>query len=387
VLALVSLSLVGLAGCNLPRAKLANLREVHQPNGHMSYRGNVQDDIGWALSALLSNTSVHVSGLEGLTGGDIAIEDPCGVDLENMNELAAADSDDILVSGLQVEAFGWLGPDDQYILGRERAVMELGHAAARLDVQGPTVAPEGAATPEDLSPVLAGLVRAGLGSLPPELEDEGFAQVAPELLESNVDLGAAIAAVQDLTLDRAGSLRALAVCDALFLRSDGFRSGDSAESHALRAFALELQAKITSLALGEALIDEAPLVRAAAYEALAGLPGGAPPGLLQLAATDPEVEVASRGLLYVARHGLPLERVPADERPDAEARWIDFLVGQAQAPQGRVSFAACAALSRAVPEGPGSLRPEEWTAWWRASHPGRDLPLPLVSQVPGSTTG
>lgn len=363
--------------CNLPRAKLANLREAHQPDGQLSYRGRVQNDMEFALSAALSNSSVKIQGLEGLNAEDAPIADPCGVDLENLNDLADADSSDIYNSGVQVEAFGWLGPDDQYLLGRERAVIELGRAARRLGLEGPLIAPEGAATPEELSGVLAALARGGLGSLPREVEaDLTAGEPQPE---RSLDLSSAIEAIRGLTLDRAGALRVLAVCDVLFLRSDALRKGSTPEAEALRHLALEVQSTIVALALGEALDDPAPLVRAAAYEALGSLPGGAPPGLLQLAATDSEPEVASRGLLVVAHRGLPLERLPEDEREAARGLWIDFLVGQCQVPDGRVSFAACQALTRVVPDGPEGLRPEVWTAWWRAQNPDRDLPLPLVN--------
>jgi len=383
VLALLTATLAVSSGCNLPRAKLANLREVHQPNGQMSYRGQVKNDMEFALSSALANSPIHVQGLDGLTAEDVAIEDPCGIDLENLNDLADANADDIFYSGVQVEAFGWLGPDDQYILGRERAVIELGHAAARLGLEEPLVTPQEAATAEELSPVLAGLARAGLGTLPQALEDELAAAGESE----SQDLEAAIEAVRALSLDRAGALRALAVCDVLFHRSDALRSGGSIEAKRLHELALELQMQIVGLALGEVLDDPAPVIRAAAYEALAKLPGGAPSGLLQLAATDSDPEVASRGLLIVAHRGLPLERLPEDEREEGRALWIDFLVGQCQVPDGRVSFAACKALNRVVLDGPGGLRAEAWTAWWRSLNPDRNLPLPLVNPGSRSTTG
>ena len=374
-LVLAALALASLTACNLPRAKLANLREVHQPDGRMSYVGNVQSDLEYALSAALVNSPVSIQGLDGLSAADGVIEDPCGIDLENLNDLARANSKDIFHSGLQVEAFGWLGPDDQYVLGRERAVIELGKAARRLELDGPLGSPEVAATPEEVSPVLARLARAGLGSLPVELEGEDLESAALE----GSGLSAAIVAVRALDFDRAGALRALAVCDVLFHRVDALRKGTASEAQELRALALELQAKIVGLALAETLGDPSPLVRAAAYEALAKLPGGAPLGLLKLGATDPDPEVASRSMLFLARHGLPLERVPVEARESARKDWIDFLVGQAQSPDPRTSFGACCALVEVSGAGSTSLRPEDWTAWWRSENPDEELPRPLVA--------
>jgi len=381
VQATIFVVLASLTACNLPRAKLANLREVHQPDGQLSYVGNVRSDIEFALSAALANSPVRIQGLDGLSATEEAIEDPCGIDLENLNDLAAADSDDIFVSGLQVEAFGWLGPDDQYVLGRERAVIELGRAAVRLGLDGPQGAPEAPATPEEISPKLADLARAGLGSLPAELENGELALAVRQ--EGN--LTQAIAGVRELTFDRAGALRGLAVCDVLFLRVGGLRKGDSTEAKELRALALELQAKIVSMALGEALGDASPIIRATAFEALAGVSDGAAIGLLKLGATDPDPEVAARSMLFLARHGLPLERIPAGERAAKQAEWVAFLVGQAQTPDPRSSFAACSALVEVAGAGLDSLRPEDWTAWWRAEHPDQDLPRPLVASGAGDS--
>lgn len=378
---LVVLALASLTACNLPRAKLANLREVHQPDGRMSYIGNVQNDLEYALSAALVNSPVRIQGLDGLSAEDEVIEDPCGIGLESLNDLARADSKDIHNSGVQVEAFGWLGPDDQYVLGRERALIELGKAARRLNLDGPLGPPEVAATPEEVSPVLAALARAGLGSLPAEVE--GVEPKRSELVDSG--LSPAIAAVRALEFDRAGALRALAVCDVLFHRVEGLRKGSAPEAKELRALALELQTKIVGMALGEALGDPSPLVRATAYEAMAGLPGGAPLGLLKLGATDPDPEVAARSMLFLARHGLPLERVPVEDRARARKDWLDFLVGQAQSPDPRTSFGACCALVEVSGADSTSLRPEDWTAWWRAENPDAELPRPLVATGQGAS--
>lgn len=383
--------LTGLGACNVPAANLSNLRAVHQADGSLSYRGNLHNGFSFVISRWVDTLPVSVSGvtdnpalLGGLDGDADPIENPAEVDLENLLALAAADSNDLLERGLQVEAFGWLAPDDQYVLGRERSVIELGRLARLLKVAEPLVEPEHAAGPEVLSGVLANLARAVLGNpdFAAELAVDGELASTPSGLQNVPAFGDAHAALAALELDRQGELRVLALCDALFLRDPGRLTANDDTSRALRALAVESQQRIVGLALADALEDKAPIVRAAAVQAVAGLAPGPPVGLLKLAATDPAWEVAHAGLAWVADHGLPLQRVPAELHDEARTEWEGFLVGQCQSPDARLSFSACRALVTAVPDGPGSLRSEDWTAWWRVTYPSRALPEPLVARVP-----
>lgn len=431
----VGLALV-LGACSLPEAKLANLREVHQPDGKLSYRGNVHNDVSFVIKKWVQTLPVNISGvtdnpdlLGGLSGEPSLIENPGELSLENLIDLAEADSDNLLTAGYQVEAFGWLGPDDQYLLGRERAVIELGKAARRLDVREPLVAAADAAGPDELSSALAALARSVLGdtsftdmleqglspgAAQPAADAEGAgasqnaaqtaatpspapttattaaaaqraataggvtqasAQSTPTFAQARADLAA-------LSVDRQGALRVLALCDVLFARQPGRLTAEDEISRGLRALALDAQKSVVAMALATCLEDPAPVVRAAAVRAVAGFNGGPPVGLLKLAATDPAWEVSHAGLTWVADHGLPLERVPADLRDEARDEWLAFLVGQCQSPDTRLSFVACRALVKAVPDGPRGLRPEVWTDWFRAKHPDRPLPEPLVARTP-----
>ncbi len=401
-----------LGGCALPEAKLANLRELHQPDGALSYRGNLHNDVTFMMSRWVANFPINFEGLTddggllaGLDAGEETIEDPCTEDLENLNKLARIDSSNLLWSGYQIEAFGWLGPDDQYVLGRERSVMELGKAARRLDVSEPLVEPNEAAGPEDLSGVLADLARAVLGEasflamldqadggVSPNADDTGGADAgafedSTTTSQPRLSFAEARAALDALSLDRYGALRVLALCDALFARQPARLTADDATSLALRQLALDVQSSIVAMALAEVLDDPAPIVRAAAVRAVAGLNSGPPIGLLKLAATDPSWEVSSAGLAWVAEHGLPLQRVPEELQATARAEWIQFLVGQCQSPDTRLSYVACRALNRVVPDGPRALQAEEWTTWWRLGNPDAALPQPLVARTAPGVEG
>lgn len=393
-----------LFGCSLPEAKLHNLRELHQSDGALSYRGNLHNDVTFLMSRWVANFPVNFQGLTddggllaGLDAGKEIIEDPCTKDLENLNKLAAIDSTNLLWAGYQIEAFGWLGPDDQYVLGRERAVMELGKAARRLNVAEPLVEPSQAAGPEDLSGVLADLARSVLGeeSFLAMLEQvDGEAPAGAGAFDENtqaerkrLSFTEARAALDALSLDRYGALRVLALCDALFARQPARLTAADATSLGLRTLAGEVQSSIVAMALAKVLDDPAPIVRAAAVRAVAGLNSGPPIGLLKLAATDPSWEVSSAGLAWVAENGLPLQRVPAELHATARTEWINFLVGQCQSPDTRLSYVACRALNRVVPDGPRALQAEKWTNWWRLANPDTALPQPLVARTAPGVEG
>lgn len=382
---------LGAAGCTIPEANLSNLRAAHQPDGSLSYRGDVQNTFQYVFSQWSELLATDIVGftddgsvLSGSSSEEGLIPDPATVSLENLLAIAEADPGNLLHAGYQIEAFGWLGPDDQYVLGRERATLELGKAARRLGVGEPLSPPAAPAGPAELSPVLAELARAVLGdvSFANLLEDAEVApfEAAQAVASGDATFADARAALDTLELDRQGALRVLALCDVLLAQNEARLTATDPVSTGLRELAREAQATIVGLALGECLEDEAAIVRAAAVRALASAPEGPPPGLLELAATDPAWEVSAAGLDWIHDNGLPLARVPEAERPEARELWVRFLVGQAQSPETRLSFNACRALVTAVPDGPRSLRPEDWTAWFRATHPDQTLPEPLVAR-------
>ncbi|MFT5079491.1 MAG: hypothetical protein ACJAZ8_001552 [Planctomycetota bacterium] len=368
----------GLFGaCQIPRAKLANLHEVHSPSGQVSYRGRVQNDLEYALTRAFQGGSIRIEGLADFGTGEVTIEDPLGECLDNQLALAGLDSSDSLVAGFQVEAFGWLSVDDQYVLGRERAMLELGKHAIRLGVEGPAAAPEDAATAELLSPLLAGLAKAGLGALPAAVAELGVDLLA---VTESEDLAAAMAAVREVPLDRNGALRVLAVCNVLIERSSELEESNASTLEELGKLQEDMQRIVVSQALGSGMDDPAPEVRRATLQAFLDLPGGIPLGLMNVFATDPDKQVVATALGWVAANGLPAPKAGTTDT-DAELlrlSWIDFLIGQSQSAHGIVSAKACAALSTVSDADFTSMRAEDWTAWWRIGNPGKGIPQPVV---------
>ena len=376
--ALVCCGLVG--SCQIPRANLANLHEVHSPSGLVSYRGHVKNDLEYALTRAFQGGPLRIEGLADFGTTEVTIEDPLGVCLENQLALAEMDSSDRLIAGLQVEAFGWLAVDDQYVLGRERAMLELGKHAERLGVEGPAAAPKGAATAEQLSPLLAALAKAGLGALPATLTDLGTDLL--EMTESG-DLATAMAAVRALPIDRNGALRVLAVCDVLIERSSELEVANANTLDELGLLQENMQRIVISEALASGIGDPAAQVRLATLQVCLNLPNGIPLGLMNIFATDPDKQVVALALDWVRDHGIP-QPIAGTSEEDAEALrlgWIDFLVGQTQSAQGIVSTKACGALGAVSEANFVSVRAEDWTAWWRTGNPGKTIPQPMVRAV------
>ena len=369
-LSLAGVVALGLVAGQIPRAKLQNLREVHTATGAMSYRGNVQGDLGYALSRALGSAPVQFGDAE-LFGGEAQIPDPLKVDLENQVALGRLTADDPLTRGIQVEAFGWLAVDDQYVLGRERSVLELGKHLAYLDMDSWVAPPAEPAGVDELSPLLAGLARAGLGALPAGVE-------APLATDTPDDLQGAMDAVRALDLDRDGALRALAVANILIERSTDLFGGSI--DPGLVAFARELRVEVVGQALYAAARDDDPLVRAACVRALGLLPDGIPGSILRPFVADPSGDVSAEALRYIAERGLPVDDLLlAGAERDS---WVEVLLAFAQIPDGRRSAFACAALSRISGADLDSLRPEDWTAWWRETYPER--PVPALSATAGT---
>jgi hypothetical protein len=376
-LAAILLPLVFFASCQIPRANLANLHEVHTPSGQISYRGRVQNDMEYALTRAFQSGSIRIEGFADLGGEDKAIEDPLLVCLENQLALSDADSSNRLNAGLQVEAFGWLAVDDQYALGRERAMLELGKHAKRLGVTGPGRPIQNAATAEDLSPLLASLAKAGLGALPTavvSLDTELYGGGSPDTL------GEAITSLLGLNLDRDGALRVLAVCDVLRERSDKLENADVATLARLDDLQQAMQIAIIEQAFLAGMSDSSARVRIATLHGLVNLQGGPPDGTLLVFATDPDQDVVAAAMTWVTNNGIPFPTEGLTEADLAlyKSEWIRFLVGQCQSPNGVISMKTCEALGTVSEASFRSLRPEDWTVWWREAHENERMPQPAT---------
>ena len=371
-LAGLSLATLAATSCRLIEADAYNLDQLHGADGRHRYsaalEGNFEYIVRHQFGALFPNSNLSQS------KSPSPVKNPSGQCLTKMLRLAGYDSASPTVASRQVEWFSRLAVDDDAILSRERALIELGKAAERLDV-GPReldaqIVPAG---PAALSEALASLSRAVTQSLSREGSEE----------MRKADLTAAVDLVEGLDLDLDGSRRALRVTTELLKRGGLF----SRATPELERLNLHLQRVCVERSLARALDDDDPLVRAAALEAVvrARGPEALAPLLMRLA-LEP-TEVASRTLpldikglldqhqlevlllekpLYIQR---PQKLGPTNVLADAEPP--DYLasiyrVVELLRDEGHLRVKAMQALSATSGSGIVSLREEDWQAWWFA---------------------
>lgn len=263
-------------------------------------------------------------------------------------------------------------------LARERAALGLVPHALRIEVARPRRAP---AQPT-----------------PPATVTSAFQRLKGAWAEGS-DPADALAALRDLRLDLEAATRLLGAYAAL-LKSSG---GGPALTEPLWEEGRRVQGVAIALALGAALDDRDPWVRAAAIEAGASI-WGLPFVLETLESLQP-ARVDAEGRIIVTRafglapiaagEDLPIQRVlrTAGSRGpglfdamDADRR-SSFRIGVLQlflqishdvaSYADATRAAALQALTRLAPDGPGSRRKEEWETWWRdeADRVRRGAPL------------
>jgi hypothetical protein len=349
----VLLGLLGplaLGACRLPEAHVYNLREVREPDGSARRVG---------APMKVAEYVVRNSVLLAMSGGELAsaaqkeadvVEDPDAIALDNLIQLGRCDRSDPWVLGLQVEMATWLAVDDGYRLARERAVIALGELGRALGVAVPLQLEPGdvPATPDDLVGPLGDLVRhvrvyLQLGTPP-----------GPELAEACAEL-------REQVLDRDGARRVMAAANAL-LEQGGRDAPALAPLAELFRFSA---ARAVGLALGEALRDRDPVVRAAAFEASLVASDDELAGLRIQGLQDPAEEVLVAVLAGIRDRGL---KVPAGLGPeDVESMRLAFtdqMIALTRDLRGTVSCTACAALARVTDSGLTTYRWEEWNRWW-----------------------
>jgi hypothetical protein len=330
-------------------AKAHNLEQLHQRDGRHAYVGALVGDVEYLLR----------TGLRLGEGGALTLE-PAGVAvpekecLENLVALARFDPADERVASLQILWACRVATECPWGLSRERAVRVLGEAGERLAIGPPaglapdTPVADAADVGRVLGRVLAALVE------------------TPTAVEGSVDLGEACEAVGALVLDVAGGRRVLFALGRLL--SDPRRT--DRERASLAETLRDVEERCISQTLASALGDEDPRVRSAAVEA-AVRSGG--PGVLAIVLPqvdrEPNDEVTATVLRLVTAGGLPEreEGIDAGDYARARERWLGQLVRHAvEHPAGLVRVQAMRALSTVAPGGPGSLRSEDWEAWWFA---------------------
>ena len=368
--ALAALLLVLGASCKSIASKDWNLRQLHDDATRHRYHGVLQSDLEFFLRH-------DVAGVFRGAGARIAeksagaIEDPAQHCLENVLDLADYAPRTTREHALRVEWFARLAVDDPGRLTRERATLALGPIGAALEVGVPARLPKDAvpAQPATVADAASALVRSVRGRIDPGSLD---GKPAP-----TVD--AACGLLEALVLDRDGARRALNAVGQL----SALRGLSTAEAARLASTARELQRRLVRQTLAIALEDDAPIVRAAAVEAIVTCAGtGVLDGMLQNLGRESSADVLQRVLRLVRERGLP----PAPEGlPEAErARWcglqlraIYALLVQRAEPD--VHVAAMLVLSRHAGAGFESLREEDWQAWFRAQDAAREATKPTSS--------
>jgi len=351
--------LSGLAACHIPEANVYNLREVRDPDGSARRIGAPMTRLEYfsrnvVLASMSSDGKMAEKEAE-------ETDDPDAVALENLIQLADCDGEDPWIRGLQVEMMSWLAVDDDYKLARERAVIELGRLAQSLGVKAPEQLVKDAvpAGPDDIVGPLGDLVH-GVRAFVEHGDAPGE------------DFQGACRRLSELVFDRDGARRVAAATNALLARS-GHDEPAMAELLALHEQAAR---RAVALALGEALVDPDPLVRAAAVEASLRASGDQLFNLRLQALGDRSEIVVGAVLRGVAERGLrPPERLTPAEAEELRRAFIERCVLLARDLRSPVSAAACAALNKTAGSGFSTYRWEEWNRWWDAES-AREAPAP-----------
>ncbi|MBL8863377.1 MAG: hypothetical protein JNK02_15400 [Planctomycetes bacterium] len=351
--ALAALVLV-CGACVTPDVQVWNLDQLHDETSRHRYQAALQSDFGWFMRR-------GVLGLFQSSAADWAaevdkerVEDPAGECLANLillEERAAALEE---IDPRHLEWFARVAAEDPSRLSRERAVLALARLAEGLSPGLPQRlgADQRPAGPDELAPVLEGLVRA-------------TRRVVSNDPEAAADLSASVAAVRALDLDLAAARRALRAASELERLAKG-RQASAAELDALVA---HLASLLVRRALAVALEDEDDFVRAAAVRGVAAT-GGA--RALDVVLYDRlRKETATRPLRaileVVAERGLPAADPANAAALKRRDEWIAALqVVATQHPEGELRVRAMRTLRAVAAPDLASLREEDWQAWWAA---------------------
>lgn len=353
-----------------------NLDALHDSEGGHLYTAKLTTGYQYVMSQLIPRSigGVDSSFMEPQERG---VKDPSETCLQNMLVLAEGDSSTPANQAAQVRHFTWYALRDPSLLSRERALHEVGLAAARLQLGSPTPPPETTASAVELSEALVALVDA----LRPILV-QGDAASAEELAA----LEAACAKMEALSADLEGGRRVLRAIENLTRGRDGGERAFAPLYRLNRA----VQTQVVRRVLTESLGDSHQVVRAAAIEANWRAYGD-PFLLFQLLDLERNfvrrlsqnyaVEDVVRLFEIVRLQGLPTDP-DADPLEAAKLRFrLLLLLTNVAISVGdfdeRVRAAAMRALGSVSDAGFESLRFEDWSAWWQANEERLKPPEPL----------
>lgn len=352
----------------------ANLDALHDSDGGHQYVARLTNSYKYMMSQILPQGSLglDISYLQPVEKG---VENPPETCLDNMLVLADANDEKPSNQAAQVRHFAWLALRDPSILSRERALLEIGRAAQRLELATPEQPPEAVAGAQELSEALVALGDA----LRPILEKP----VPSE--EQHAAFDAACRSMEALSVDLEGGRRVLRAVERLTIG----RNGDESALEPLYRLSRSIQEQVIRRVLSEAIADPNQYVRAAGMEANWRAFGSSfllfqlldlEHNFLRRASWRYEVEDVVRLFDLVRAHGLPEESLSEGvgaEGGDAAAKRLHYrlllLLTNVAISVGdfdeRVRAAAMRALGKVSGAGFESLRFEDWATWWRENEP------------------
>lgn len=348
---------------DLPDSRVANLEALHLPSGKHRYTVELQGDWGYVASQQGRRVAgLHIGKPEsqkkaGAPRQDV-LRNPSETCFEIFNELLDFDSSESpRLRAIQVAWCARLLDKDPAVLTRERAAIGLGELGEGRDVGAPVQlefsAPRASAddVAELLSQLIASYRRERDGAA--GLEQRGV----PELAE-------VIAGIEAETYDLDGARRMLYASASILQGA----SPERPETAAVAGLVEELERRTIRLALGRAVMDPSGLVRGAG--AAAAVRCGDEWVFAQmmsvLSAESDDIGMY-RFLAVLLERGFPERSAELDGAAYDAARdgWLDAVLTIAvQHPESHVRTRAMQVLNRVEPEGAGSLREEDWEAWW-----------------------
>lgn len=243
---------LAITGCRSTSVATQNLDAVLGSNDQLRYRGDTTTVFRDVFASLVEEVTFGA----GSTSEEATLDpipNPTELGLENL----------ILLARSRQGPDGWLHNEQVRVLTRyarfapsqllrERAFLELGAHAVRLDVPAKFVAPEEVATASELAGVLNVLVDATRSLLEDRSSDAAQAE-----------FGGALARMAGTGHDIQGGTRILGAISP-FLRGSGI---GGAQKGAMEELAVTVQRRCVREALQAGLYDPSPVVRAAAMRA------------------------------------------------------------------------------------------------------------------------
>jgi hypothetical protein len=320
-----------------PEAHSRNLDELHRADGSYKYTGVLLGDFGYLIEAMRGSQR----------GDSIApsqFASPSAETLENLVQLLSVDPGSSEARGLQLQWCARLAHGDASDVVREVAAEGLGRIALHLGLKEVVIRPEPseAASAEDI----AGLLEAFLRELRMQSEEgagvEGFRAVCEKAIA--------------LELDLKGARRLHLVSIGL----QGVEMNSNAKA-SLLALNKDLEVKLIEAGLFAAMADSSPRVALAGLKGIIMVNG---PGKLVSLLSTPDAKLSDElqlGLLGLVRdHGLPEAGLSEDVRARCYTSILALVTDHRSA---RVRVHGMLALQKLAPEGPGSLREEDWLRW------------------------